>query len=86
MRHAGHKPGTHNRTTAPEGAQRGTTIMSPTSYWATAAEEMDHSDLAVVCARVFALPLRQVAFCTTASLRRALVIGSSRELRTKGWR
>lgn len=59
--------------------------MSPTSYW-TAAAAMEHSDLAVVCARIFALPLTQVAFCTTPSLRRALAIGSSRELCTRGWR
>jgi hypothetical protein len=42
------------------------------SYWTNEVANLDHHDLALMAARIFALPLSQVAFCTTASLRKAI--------------
>ena len=60
--------------------------MTMSSYWLNEAQQLDHQALAEMTARIFNLRLEQVAFCTTASLREAIVKCNARYLRVRGWK
>lgn len=55
------------------------------SYWLQLSQAYDHSELVEMVSRTFGVPPARAGRCTTKSLREAMVMGSVRYLRTRGW-